>query len=57
MGWRGIVVGIVMPVIEALIYPVYMHQMQLVWGAWTRLTGLPFVGCEPAAIHVAISRR
>lgn len=42
----GITVGVVMPVVTALIYPIYMHQMQPAWAEWTRLMELPFVGCE-----------
>lgn len=53
-GWLGLVVGIVMPLLSALLYPVYMHQMQPVWAEWTRLLELPFVACELAIIHVAI---
>ncbi|UVO50915.1 O-antigen ligase family protein [Sphingomonas sp. SUN019] len=53
-GWLGIVVGIVMPMLSALMYPVYMHQMQPGWAEWTRLMELPFVACELAIVHVAI---
>lgn len=52
--WLGIVVGVVMPVLSALIYPVYMHQMQPAWAEWTRLMELLFVACELAIVHVAI---
>lgn len=55
-GWLGLVVGLVMPVLSALIYPVYMHQMQPAWAEWTRLMELPFVACELAIIHVALRR-
>ena len=55
-GWLGLVVGVVMPVLSALIYPVYMHQMQPPWAEWTRLMELPFVACELAIIHVALRR-
>lgn len=50
----GITIGIVMPVLAALLYPVYMHQMQPAWAEWTRLLELPFVACELAIVHVAI---
>ena len=55
-GWLGLVVGVVMPVLSARIYPVYMHQMQPPWAEWTRLMELPFVACELAIIHVALRR-
>jgi exopolysaccharide production protein ExoQ len=53
-GWLGIVVGVVMPGLSALIYPVYMYQMHSSWAEWTRLMELPFVACELAIVHVAI---
>lgn len=52
--WLGIVIGIVMPIASALIYPTYMHQMQPEWAEWTRLLELPFIACELVIIHVAI---
>jgi O-antigen ligase len=55
-GWLGVVVGLVMPVLSALLYPVYMHQMQPAWAEWTRLMELPFVACELAIILVALKR-
>ena len=55
-GWLGLVVGVVMPVLSALIYPVYMHQMQPPWAEWTRLMELPFVACELAIIHIALHK-
>ncbi|MFL0415879.1 hypothetical protein, partial [Sphingomonas sp. 179-A 2A2 NHS] len=54
--WLGVVIGIVMPVVSALLYPVYMHQMDPPWAEWTRLMELPFIVCELAIIHVAIAR-
>jgi exopolysaccharide production protein ExoQ len=54
--WLGIVLGVVMPVLSAVIYPTYMHQMQPEWVEWTRLMELPFVACELVIIHVAISK-
>jgi exopolysaccharide production protein ExoQ len=48
------VVGVVMPVLAQLLYPVYMHQMQPEWAEWTRLFELPFVACELVIIHIAI---
>jgi exopolysaccharide production protein ExoQ len=56
LGWLGLVIGVVMPVLSALLYPVYMHQMQPAWAEWTRLMELPFVACELAIIHVALRR-
>ncbi len=55
-GWLGVVVGVVMPVLSAILYPVYMHQMQPSWAEWTRLMELPFVACELLIIHVALRR-
>lgn len=52
-GWLGLTIGVIMPVIAALLYPVYMHQMQPPWAEWTRLMELPFVACELAIILVA----
>jgi exopolysaccharide production protein ExoQ len=52
-GWLGITIGVIMPVISALLYPVYMHQMQPAWAEWTRLMELPFVACELVIILVA----
>lgn len=51
--WLGITIGVIMPVIATLLYPVYMHQMQPPWAEWTRLMELPFVACELAIILVA----
>ncbi len=45
-----------MPVISALLYPVYMYQMQPAWAEWTRLMELPFVACELVIILVAQER-
>lgn len=52
--WLGVVVGIAMPVLAALIYPTYMHRVQPAWLEWTRLLELPFVICELVVIQVAI---
>lgn len=54
--WLGITIGVIMPVISALLYPVYMHQMQPAWAEWTRLMELPFVACELVIILVARER-
>ncbi len=52
--WLGVLVGVVMPIVSAVLYPVYMHQMQPAWAEWTRLMELPFVACELAVVLVAI---
>lgn len=52
--WLGVVLGIVMPVLAALIYPTYIHRVQPGWLEWTRLLELPFVICELVVIQVAI---
>lgn len=52
--WLGAAIGVVMPVLSALLYPVYMHQMQPAWAEWTRLLELPFVCCELLVIHLAL---
>jgi O-antigen ligase len=52
--WLWLTIGVVMPVLSTLLYPVYMHQMQPAWAEWTRLLELPFVACELVIIHVAI---
>lgn len=54
--WLGITIGVIMPVISALLYPVYMYQMQPAWAEWTRLMELPFVACELLIILVARER-
>lgn len=44
--WLGIWIGIVMPMVSALLYPTYMHSMQIAWVEWSRLLEAPFVLCE-----------
>lgn len=44
--WLGIVIGIIMPVISALVYPTYVNSMQTAWVEWSRLLEAPFVICE-----------
>lgn len=48
--------AIVMPVIEALVYPTYMHTMRLAWVEWTRLQELPYVLFEVLVIMAAMAR-
>lgn len=55
-GWLGMTIGVIMPVISAVLYPVYMHQMQPPWAEWTRLLELPFIACELAIILVALNK-
>lgn len=50
----GIVLGVVMPLVSAMIYPTYMHRMPSPWVEWTRLLELPFVICEILVIHWAL---
>ncbi len=52
--WLGVVLGIAMPVIAALLYPTYMHRVSPGWAEWSRLLELPFVVCELAFVHVAV---
>lgn len=49
----GILVGVVMPIVAALLYPTYTHLMQPPWLEWSRLIELPFVLCEAAVIRWA----
>lgn len=50
----GIAVGVVMPVVAALLYPTYRHFVQPAWAEWTRLIELPFVICEVFVVHWAL---
>ena len=50
----GIVLGVVMPVVAALLYPTWMHSMASGWAEWTRLLELPFVACELVVVHLAV---
>lgn len=50
----GILLGLIMPVLNAALHPTYMHQMQPAWAEWTRLVELPFVACELVVVHLAI---
>lgn len=44
--WLGILIGIIMPIVSAIVYPTYMHMMQTPWVEWSRLLEAPFVVCE-----------
>lgn len=46
VGWLGILIGIIMPIVSALVYPTYMHMMQTPWVEWSRLLEAPFVISE-----------
>lgn len=52
--WLGMVLGIVMPVVAALLYPTYTHQMHPAWLELSRLIELPFLICELLVIGVAM---
>lgn len=51
-----VAIGVVMPLVAAILYPTYIHQVQPAWAEWTRLMELPFVACELAFIHLATRR-
>lgn len=55
-GLLGLTIGIVLPVVAAILYPVYMHQMQPAWAEWTRLMEFPFVAGEILIIMVALKK-
>lgn len=52
----AVLVGLVMPIVSALIYPTYTHQMHPSWLELSRLMELPFVICELLVIHIALRR-
>lgn len=52
--WLGVLIGIVMPVVSAIVYPTYMHTMPTVALEWSRLLEAPFVLCEIAVIFWAM---
>lgn len=52
----GIIIGIVMPIVSACLFPTYVHEMHPAWIEWARLTELPFVLSEFAIIQAAIGR-
>src|SRR5690349_5170544 len=51
----GLVFGVVMPVISALLFPTYYHTMTVEWQERARLLELPFVVCELLVIVWAIN--
>lgn len=52
----GLAIAVIMPVVEALAYPTYMHKMAIPWVEWTRLQELPYVVFEMLVIIAAIGR-
>jgi exopolysaccharide production protein ExoQ len=50
----GILIGIIIPVVSAVLYPTYTFMMATPWVEWTRLLELPFVASEIAIIFWAI---
>ncbi|WP_341209734.1 O-antigen ligase family protein [uncultured Sphingomonas sp.] len=54
--WLGIVLGVAMPVLAALLYPTYIHRVDPGWAEWTRLLELPFVVAELFTIQIAVRR-
>ncbi|MEG8041278.1 O-antigen ligase family protein [Sphingomonas sp. LR60] len=54
--WLGVALGVVMPVVAALLYPTYIHRVDPGWAEWTRLLEMPFVVAELIAIQVAVRR-
>lgn len=52
----GILLGVLMPVLAALIYPTYMHHMGEPFYEWTRLQEVPFVFAELCVIIWAMAR-
>ncbi|VXC36553.1 O-antigen ligase family protein [Sphingomonas sp. 8AM] len=54
--WLGIGLGVVMPVLAALLYPTYIHCVDPGWAEWTRLLEMPFVVAELVAIQIAVRR-
>lgn len=52
--WLGIGLGVVMPVVAALLYPTYIHRVDPGWAEWTRLLEMPFVVAELVAIQIAV---
>ncbi len=52
----GVLLGMVMPMLAAFIYPTYMHHMGDPFYEWTRLQELPFVFAECCVILWAGAR-
>lgn len=54
--WLGILLGVIMPLAAAWIYPTYVHMMPSPVVEWTRLQEIPFVLCELVVIFWAMTR-
>jgi exopolysaccharide production protein ExoQ len=52
----GILIGIIMPLVAAWVYPTYMHKMPTALQEWTRLQEIPFVLAEIFVICWAVMR-
>jgi exopolysaccharide production protein ExoQ len=52
----GILIGVIMPLVAAWVYPTYMHKMPSPLQEWTRLQEIPFVLSEVLVICWAIGR-
>lgn len=52
----GIVMGIIMPIVSAAVYPTYTHMMVSPGAEWTRLIEAPFVLAETVVIIWALQR-
>ena len=52
----AVLLGVVMPVLSAILYPTYMHKMPSPVHEWTRLQEIPFVLSEVAIIFWALRR-
>ena len=52
----GLLLGVVMPILAAFIYPTYMHHMGNPFYEWTRLQEVPFVFAELCVVIWAMAR-
>lgn len=52
----GLLVGLIMPLVSALVYPTYVHEIPDAMTEWTRLQELPFVISEFLVICWALLR-
>lgn len=50
----GLLLGLFMPAVSALLYPTWTHEMHPAWVEYTRLMEMPFVFCELSVILWAI---
>lgn len=56
IGKLGVAIGVMLPLLNAILYPLYYHEMTYVWQEWSRLLELPFVACELSIIMLARRR-